>query len=724
VIRVSVLCALVLAGLVAAFAGFLHTAPFEVVSYAAARAEWRSSDAWLLDRRGEPLSRERIDKTRRRGEWVELAQVSPVLIEAMLAAEDRRFRAHGGVDWLGLAGAFRETSAGGRRGGSTITMQLAASLHPELERSGRRDATQKWRQMRQAIAMERRWSKDEVLEAWLNLTGFRGELEGIDAAAHSLFGKRASGLERAESALLAALVRSPNASASRVAQRACVLLQMEEGACAAAQSLAAGGLLPRGRWQALDGDAPHLARRVLSAPGEQVRSTLDARVQRFAAATLEQHLRELEQRNVEDGAVVVLDNSSGEVLAWVGSAGSRSSAAEVDGVTARRQPGSALKPFLYALALERRLLTAASILDDSSLAVTTSAGLYVPQNYDHSFRGKVSLRSALGASLNVPAVRTLALIGYEPFYEKLRSLGFESLTRSADHYGYSLALGGAEVTLIALANAYRTLANEGRFSHVLLTQEKKGVRPYFFPAVDPRAAFVIGDILADAAARAATFGLANALATRYWASVKTGTSTDMRDNWAVGYSSRYTVGVWVGNFSGEPMHDVSGVSGAAPVWREIMDFLHEGEIPQTPAAPAGLVRQPVDYANGIEPPREEWFLAGTEASQIIAVDAAPGRPRIVSPANGAVLALDPDIPAARQRVAVTVSGARAGARLRIGSANLPADAPQLWKPVPGRHVLRLVDAKGAELDRVQITVRGISLRGTALAKNASAAAAQ
>ena len=712
-IRVWIACALVLAGLAAGFAAFLHTAPFEVVSYAAARAEWRSSDAWLLDRRGEPLSRVRIDRARRRGDWVELSQVSPALIEAMITAEDRRFRAHAGVDWLGVAGAFRDASAGGRRGGSTITMQLAAALHPELERAGRRDAAQKWRQMRQAVAMERRWSKDELLEAWLNLTGFRGELEGIDAAAHSLFGKRASGLERAESALLAALVRSPNASASRVAQRACLLLQMEKGACDEARSLASGGLAPRGRWQALDGDAPHLARKVLSAPGEQVRATLDARVQRFAASTLEQHLRELEARNVEDGAIVVLDNSSGDVLAWVGSAGSRSSAAEVDGVTARRQPGSALKPFLYALAIERRLLTAASLLDDSSLAVTTSAGLYVPQNYDHAFRGKVSLRSALGASLNVPAVRTLALIGYEHFYEKLHSLGFESLTRSADHYGYSLALGGAEVTLIALANAYRTLANEGRFSRVRVKQEENGVRPLFSDStqvIDPRAAYVIGDILADAAARAATFGLANALATRYRASVKTGTSTDMRDNWAVGYSSRYTVGVWVGNFSGEPMHDVSGVSGAAPVWREVMDFLHEGEVPQPPAAPAGLVRQSVDYANGIEPAREEWFLAGTETSQIIAVDAAPGRPRIASPANGAVLALDPDIPPARQRVAVTLSGARAGARLLIGSTSLPADAPQLWKPVPGRHVLRLVDEKGTELDRVQVTVRGVSLR--------------
>jgi penicillin-binding protein 1C len=702
----------------------LQIAPYEVVSYAAARSEWRSSDAWLLDRRGEPLSRVRIDKSRRRGDWVELGDVSRVLVDAALEAEDRRFRSHAGVDWIGLAGAFRETSAGGRRGGSTITMQLAAALHPELERSGRRDASQKWRQVRQAIAMERSWSKDQLLEAWLNLTAFRGELEGIDAASRALFAKRPAGLERAESALLAALVRSPNAPAARVAQRACVLLQRDEDACAAARSLASGGLTPRGRSLALEGDAPHLARRMLAAPGERIRSTLEARLQRFAAAALEQQLRELEARNVEDGAAVVLDNASGEVLAWVGSAGSVSSAAEVDGVTARRQPGSALKPFLYALALERRLLTAASIVDDSSLAVTTAAGLYVPQNYDHSFRGKVSLRTALGASLNVPAVRTLALVGYEPFYEKLRALGFDTLTRGADHYGYSLALGGAEVSLLALANAYRTLANDGRFSPIALTQEKNGVRPYFSQVIDARAAYVIGDILADAGARAATFGLASPLATRYAASVKTGTSTEMRDNWAVGFSARYTVGVWVGNFSGEPMHDISGVSGAAPVWREIMDFLHEGEVPQRRGAPAGLVRQAVEYANGIEPAREEWFLAGTEVAQIFAVDAAPGRPRIVSPANGAVLAVDPDIPPARQRVLVRVAGARPGTRLLIGSARHSAQQQVLWKATPGRHVLRLVDEKGVELDQVAVTVRGVSLHRTALAQGTRQPAAQ
>lgn len=717
--RAARICVIVGGALIIAGLSFLHIAPYDVPSHESVRAGWRSSDAWLLDRHGEPLSRVRIDKTRRRGDWIELAQVSPALVEMVLAAEDRRFRTHRGVDWLGVLGAFRETTAGGRRGASTITMQLAAWLHPELERAGRRDAWQKWQQMRQALALERRWSKDELLEAWLNLTPFRGELEGIDAAAGALFAKRPSGLERAEGALLAALVRAPNASAARVAQRACALLQRDEDACGSAQSLAARGLAPRGRGP--DGDAPHLARRLLTVPGGHVRSTLDARLQRFAVETLERHLRELDERNVEDGAVVVLDNASGEALAWVGSGGPASRAAEVDGVMARRQPGSALKPFLYALALERRLLTAASILDDSSLAITTAAGLYVPQNYDHSFRGRVSLRSALGASLNVPAVRTLALVGYEPFYDRLRALGFETLSRDADHYGYSLALGGAEVTLLALANAYRTLANDGRFSEI---RAKTGVRPHFHQAIDPRAAYVIGDILADAAARAATFGLANPLATRYAASVKTGTSTDMRDNWAVGYSPRYTVGVWVGNFSGEPMHDVSGVSGAAPVWREIMDFLHEGDAPRERPVPDGLVRRAIAYESGIEPQRDEWFIAGTESSRIIAIADAPLRPRIASPANGAVLALDPDIPRARQRVAVTVAGARPGIRLQVGSSSVSAERTHLWQPVPGRHVLRLVDASGAELDRVLVTVRGISLQRSALARNAGGPAAQ
>jgi len=455
----------------------------------------------------------------------------------------------------------------------------------------------------------------------------------------------------------------------------------------------------------LDGEAPHLARKLLKHAGEEVRSTLDARVQRFAATTLTRHLRELEGRHVEDGALVVLDNESGDVLAWVGSSGTLSQAHEVDGVTSGRQAGSTLKPFLYGLAIEQTVLTAASILDDTPLAVTLPTGLYVPQNYDRTFKGQVSLRQALASSLNVPAVRTLALLGYEPFYRKLESVGID-LERDADHYGYSLALGGAEVTLLDLTNAYRTLANGGRVGAVKTTPTTSVAQTT--PALDPRAAYIVSDILADSAARALTFGLASPLATRYRASVKTGTSKEMRDNWAVGYTTRYTVGVWVGNFSGAPMHDVSGVDGAAPVWREVMDFLHEGMVPAPAPVPEGLKRQRIAYAGGIEPQREEWFISGTERTTIAPVAARAVTPRIETPANGAIYAIDPDIPRDRQRVVVTARGAPRGAKLVLEDGRqVRADRPALWFPEPGRREVVLRAADGTELDRVLFEVRGL-----------------
>jgi penicillin-binding protein 1C len=190
--------------------------------------------------------------------------------------------------------------------------------------------------------------------------------------------------------------------------------------------------------------------------------------------------------------------------------------------------------------------------------------------------------------------------------------------------------------------------------------------------------------------------------------VKTGTSKDMRDNWAIGFTSRYTVGVWIGNFSGEPMHDVSGVTGAAPVWREVMDFLHEGAVPARRAPPVGLVRQHVAYAGGLAPEREEWFVAGTEMTKVAAVEAVAGRPRIGSPAAGAIYAIDPDIPRERQRIALTARGVQPGARFVLDDGRrVSADAPFLWLPRPGGRQIVLVDAAGNVLDRVRFEVRGL-----------------
>ena len=463
-----------------------------------------------------------------------------------------------------------------------------------------------------------------------------------------------------------------------------------------------------------EGDAPHLARRLLRAPGEQLRVTIDAALQRFASETLRTHLADLTARNVEDGAVVVLDNMSGEVLAYVGSSGALSSAAAVDGVAAERQPGSTLKPFLYALAIDQRWLTASSVLDDTSLALSTPSGLYVPQDYDRHFKGAVSVRAALGASLNVPAVRTLTMVGVDRFLATLRDLGLCSLSRDADHYGFGLALGGAETNLLDLSNAYRVLANGGTWTPVRFTQEQ--VQAEGRPVLSPQASFIVGDILADPDARATTFGLSSALSTRTWAAVKTGTSKGMRDNWTIGYTSRYTVGVWVGNFSGAPMWDVSGVTGAAPIWRDIVEHLHEQQGGGAPMPPTGVQRQEVVFKPAFEAPRSDWIITDAKrpANASVTRQLVAPRAQLVAPPDGAVIAPDPDIPERRQSLLLQSSSATRTC-LRLNGkpvARCGQSTALLALPQAGRHVLMLTDPAGKALDTHVFEVRALSTKLT------------
>jgi len=432
----------------------------------------------------------------------------------------------------------------------------------------------------------------------------------------------------------------------------------------------------------------------------------------------------------------------------VGSSGTLSQAAEVDGVQALRQPGSTLKPFLYAQALAENRLTAASLLDDAPTAIATPGGLYVPQNYDRRFRGWVSVRTALAASLNVPAVRTLGLVSPDAFHQQLRTLGLP-LRESGGYFGYSLALGSPEVSLLQLTQAYRTLALGGRTGPLRLqpaasAQQAAGLQR----VLDGRAAFIVGDILSDGNARAPTFGTDSVLATRFWTAVKTGTSKDMRDNWALGWSQRYTVGVWVGNASGAAMHEVSGSSGAAPVWAALMRYLHAHEPSRAPAPPPGVRRVAVRFAApgtaldaapeaAPEAAREEWFIAGTEQA-VFAIDAgachadgksargpkglknsmptacgpsAQATARITAPTPGSIIALDPDIPPARQRLQLRAAGpGSARAQWRLDGKPLGRGARVSWLPWPGRHVLQLADAQGGVLDELRFEVRGAEVR--------------
>ena len=697
-----------LAALVVAAAGGATldwlTQPPPLPGYPAVRRAWRPSEAWLYDRHGVLIDRERVDFAQRRLAWVPLGDVAPAARDAIVAAEDHRFRTHGGVDWLALAGAAADRIARhAPRGASTVSMQVAAYLSPTLAAPGARGWLDKLRQMRAAAALERGWSKDQVLEAYLNLAGYRGEAQGIGAAALGLFGKSPAALSRDDGLMLAALLPDPRADAATLARRACA--RSRERACGRFAAAAASMLGPARSLAVDPGLAPHLAQRLLTRPGLRVASTIDAGVQRLAAAALRHQLIGLGGTRARDGAVVVVDNASGDVLAYVGGVGGASTAASVDAANAYRQAGSTLKPFLYAQAIERGYLTAASILDDSPVQLDTASGLYVPQNYDRGFKGPVSARTALAGSLNVPAVRTLLLVGVEPFRDRLWSLGYRGLVEDGDYYGFSLALGSAEVTLLEQVAAYRALAQGGRWAPLRLTLADPVPPP--LTRVLPAAAWIVGDVIADPNARAATFGLDSALRLPFWAAVKTGTSKAMRDNWCIGYTRRFTVGVWIGNAEGDPMRAVSGTSGAAPVWRDVMIALAGGAAPAgPPPPPAGIERRRVAFVGTPERPRREVFLAGTGQSLVVASPGESRRPRIVNPVAGSVYALDPDIPPDRQRLAVGVGGASAAHRLLLDRQELgPADAHPLILPPPGRHLLRLVDAAGQVVDRVMFTVR-------------------
>jgi penicillin-binding protein 1C len=422
--------------------GLAAVSAHAVPTFTKVRAAHRSSDVTLLDRRGEPLQTVRVDRTVRRLDWVPLKAISPALLQAIVLSEDRRFYEHSGVDWNAVAqSAWANLWNTRTRGASTLTMQLAGLLDEGLARpAGGRSVGQKVGQAYTATRLDARWKKSEILEAYLNLAAFRGELVGIGALSQTLFGKHPSGLDVQEAAIAASLLRGPNASPDTVAKRACGVLQLQQQSCTGVVSLASSALVRRGGPALGEQLAPHYARQLALVPGPAVKTSLDARTQRFARDTLRRHLASLTARNVEDGAVLVLDNRTGEVRAWVGSSGDLSDAAQVDGVVARRQPGSTLKPFVYELAFERRLLSPSSLIDDSPAEISTPTGLYLPQNYDRQFKGWVSARTALGASLNVPAVRVGALLGPDALVTRLNALGLD-LPHDGGHYGPALALG-------------------------------------------------------------------------------------------------------------------------------------------------------------------------------------------------------------------------------------------------------------------------------------------
>ena len=608
-----------------------------------ARLQALYGETRLLDRHGQPL-RHLTGPDHWRAMPVGLDQISDKVVAATLALEDQRFWQHPGVDPLAIARAAAQNLMRLRRfsGASTLTQQLVK----QMERRPR-TWSGKLVEALEAVQLDACYTKRDVLGWYLNWAPYGGLTRGVEAAARGYFGVAAADVTWAQAAYLAVLPRAPG--------RLDPLLHPERALAPQRRllrSLAAAGTIDDAtlqtalatpiviRPEAQARLAPHLGDWVqerlplaVDRPTAWL-TTLDAPLQDHVTQLLRVRLAALRDRHVGNGAVVVIDNETAEVRALVGSAGYGDTGrlGANNGALALRQPGSTIKPFAFAAAFASGDpgLHPATLLPDLEAHFATPQGDYAPRNYgddggDHT-AGPLRARLALGASVNIASVRLMERVGVQPVLDLLRRLGLQSLAQDADHYGLGLVLGDGEVTLLDLTGAFATLARLGQhqtprwLAGVQLLDGLPLVLPRDPPtrALPATAAFQVLDILRDPAARLPSFGRGSALELPFPVAAKTGTSKGFRDNWALGATPRWTVGVWVGNFDGSPMTDVSGVTGAAPLLHQVL--LHLGGNAPTDdwTPPPGLHQRAVcTLSGGLATPRcttqvDEWFVDGRD----------------------------------------------------------------------------------------------------------------
>ncbi|MBW4569862.1 MAG: penicillin-binding protein 1C [Tolypothrix carrinoi HA7290-LM1] len=546
---------------------------------------------------------------------VPLNQVSPQFIHAILAAEDGTFYHHGALDLKAIARAIKDAIHAKRilSGASTITMQLARMLD-SLPRTVSGKTQEIWLSWRLTAGM----NKDDILSAYINRLPMGGNIYGVEAASRIYFSIPASDLNLAQASFLAAIPNNPTyfnpyEHYQRLKQRQKYVLNrmIQDGyiTSAIAQRAYIEKVIFASRQPGIIA-APHflfwLSSQIpptsLNKSSSPIRTTINRPLQQFVEAQVQQILTNLAANNVHDAAALVIDNHTGEVLAYVGSPDyfNEAKLGRNDGVQALRQPGSTLKPFLYELALEKSVIRPNSILADvpANYAIP-GAKLYSPTDYTRSFTGPVRVRVALANSLNVPAVRVLEKVGVQAFLDRLRELGFAHLTQPAEYYGLGLTLGSGEVSLWELAKAYVIIARFGQAIPIITTFPPPPLSPS--PPLPPTTWQLITDMLSDRYARATAFGVDSVLNLPFATAVKTGTSSNFRDTWTVGFSSDYTVATWVGNFDGKPMRQVSGVTGAAPLWNRIMLHLHSSQEPANFPSPSGMVKLPMCAISGLKP---------------------------------------------------------------------------------------------------------------------------
>ncbi len=581
----------------------------------------------LLDRSGVAL------RTTRTGQgslqqWLPLGQMDPALLVAFVAAEDRRFYTHHGVDPRALGRALLADVKALRvvSGASTISMQLARLLTPVPRNLPGKLAQALW-----ALRLDAHLSKQAILEQYLNRVPLGQGTVGVEEAAELYFGASARDVSTGQAALLAGLAGAPSRDNPLVsprraqARRAMVLARMGRAGSVSSEDVEAARLEPPVHPSASRTFlAPHYTAALINkfaaegrAPSGSLHTPLDLPLQEALEAEARHTVQTMQHQGVKHAALVVLDNATGGILAWVGSPDFfEPVSGQVDMVISPRQPGSALKPFLYGLAFDRGY-TPASVLPDIATVYQTSTGPYAPRNYDRRFHGPVRAREALGSSFNLPAVELAHRLGPTELLLTLQRAGFGSLRRDASHYGLGLALGNGDVTLLELANGYRAIAAGGVWTPVRwLTDE--GRERDARRVMSPGSAALVLDILADPVARIPGFGPVTPLEFPFPAAAKTGTSRHFTDNWAVAVTGGFTVAVWVGNFDGRPMEGVSGITGAGPLLHRATLLTARRHAPGVLPTPEQLGARHISVCrlSGLRagaqcPGSSEWFLPGS-----------------------------------------------------------------------------------------------------------------
>jgi len=695
----------------------------------------------LLDRHGIPLTTT-YTSTWNIHDQKALYEIPTFLKQAFLFSEDRRFYDHGGVDWLARLHALVQNIRAGRavRGASTITEQVVRLIHPRP-----RKLWSRWIEGFEARQLEKTNSKLDILWFYLNQVPYASRRRGIAQAARFYFDRDVESLNIKESMALAVLVRAPDYYD----------LHRHPGRINAPLGALGMGMKKQGhltptkyqaittqpfelKRRALSVKAPHFARFVLRHPDsfngahpERICTTLDGTLQQRVQTLLDTALTSHWDRKVHNGAALVVNHETGEILAWAVGADkenngpghdflrSRSETRDlqtpnqhpkrgqakthgqaINAVTALRQPGSAMKPFVYALALEKGW-TAATLIQDSPLAARVGTGIHAYHNYSGQYYGAVTLRNALGNSLNIPAVRTIQFVGVEDYLTRLRALGFTTLNQHPDFYGDGLALGNGEVSLYELVQAYTVLANQGRLIPLRTVSEnpmQHNTRQLFSKEITS----LMGHILSDAGARTLEFGGGGLLNFPVQTAVKTGTSSDYRDAWAMGYNCNFTVGVWMGNLDGSPTRGMTGSRGPAFVLRSIFARLNQTRDTRPLYMSPRLVRQEISIFKS--PVRTEWFIPGTEPPQpmttamegMISEEFTQTHAKkfgFIQPLNGMYLAMDPRIPDDHEVMACQVAGVAPGDRLSwyLDGQPLKVTGSQFnWQVNPGTHVLEVV----------------------------------